>query len=102
VLIEEDFPLFSSKPAAELPQAAFSEGSDPEALLKNAFMSVLKDPSIAKDAAFFKNMTEGFDKWVIETALEMNHGNQLQTAAMLGMSRNTLRLRMKQHGLLES
>ena len=102
VLIEEDFPLFSAKPSVASSQVETSGGGDPEALFKNALMPVLNDPSIAKDAAFFKNMTESFDKWLIETALEMNHGNQLQTAAMLGMSRNTLRLRMKQHGLLES
>lgn len=102
VLLIEDFPLFSAKPAAASSQTALSGGDDFKALFNNILKSILADPSIAKDAAFFKNMADGFDKLLIETALGMNHGNQLQTAVMLGLSRNTLRLRMKQHGLLKS
>jgi DNA-binding NtrC family response regulator len=102
VLLVEDFPLFSGKTIEASPQGAPSGGGDLEAQIKKALTPLLKDPSVAKDAAFFRNMTDDFEKMIIETALEKNQGNQLQTAAMLGISRNTLRQRMKHHGLLDS
>ncbi|MDD5226540.1 MAG: sigma-54 dependent transcriptional regulator [Candidatus Omnitrophica bacterium] len=101
VLLMENFPLFSAKPAAASSQDASPEGNDYGALFKDALAPVLKDDSVAKDATFFQNMTAGFEKFLIETALEKTQGNQLRTAEMLGISRNTLRLRMKQYGLLE-
>jgi DNA-binding NtrC family response regulator len=101
VLRIEDFPSLSAKPAAASSPAAFSGGGDFKALFRSALKPALEDPSVAKDAAFFKNVADAFDKLLIETALGMNRSNQLQTAVMLGISRNTLRQRMKQHGLLE-
>jgi len=101
VLLIENFPLFSGKPAAVPSQGTHPTGQDCEALLKNVLAPVLKDSSVTKDAAFFKNMADGFDKLLIEAALEKNQGNQLRSAELLGISRNTLRLRMKQYGLLD-
>ena len=102
VLLIENFPMFAAKPAGTSLRDGPSTRQDYEALFKSALGPVLKDPAVAKDAAFFKNITGGFEKFLIEKALEKTQGNQLQSAEMLGMSRNTLRSRMKQYGLLES
>lgn len=101
VLLAENFPLLSGDPAAPSQGGVPSVGGhDCETLLKNMLAPVLKSPLVAKDAAFFKNMADGFDKLLIEAALEKNQGNQLRSAELLGISRNTLRQRMKQYGLL--
>jgi two-component system, NtrC family, nitrogen regulation response regulator GlnG len=100
VLLVESFPLFSGDPAAASSQHILSSGHDCAALLKNALAPVWNDPSIPKDAAFFQKMADCFDKFLIETALEKTQGNQLRAAEMLGVSRNTLRLRMKKYGFL--
>ena len=39
------------------------------------------------------------EKILINKALEMTHGNQVQAAQMLGIHRNTLRNRMEKYGL---
>ena len=102
VLLIDNFPLFASKQSEVSVPGAPSFDHDFEALFNNALAPVLKDPSIPKGASFFRKMTAGFDKSLIVTALDITQGNQVQAAQMLGLSRNTLRLRMKQHGLLES
>jgi sigma-54 dependent transcriptional regulator len=38
---------------------------------------------------------------LVKTAFEFCHGNQVQTAHLLGLSRNVLRTLLKRHGLLE-
>ena len=39
---------------------------------------------------------------LVKTAYEFCHGNQVQTARLLGLSRNVLRTLLKRHGLLET
>ncbi|MEI7752383.1 MAG: helix-turn-helix domain-containing protein, partial [Candidatus Omnitrophota bacterium] len=70
-----------------------------EAILKKSLTPLLNDPTIPKDAAFFKNLTSGLDKLLIEVALEKARKNQLEASKMLGINRNTLRKRMKLYGL---
>jgi two-component system, NtrC family, nitrogen regulation response regulator GlnG len=98
----EDFPFLAAESTETPTKDVPAKDGDFETLFKNALGSTLKNPAVAKDAAFFQNMTSGFEKFLIETTLEKTKGNQLQAAAILGISRNTLRLRMKQHGLIES
>jgi sigma-54-specific transcriptional regulator len=38
---------------------------------------------------------------LVKTAFEFCHGNQVQTAHLLGLSRNVLRTLLKRHGLLD-
>ncbi|CAM3746577.1 sigma-54 dependent transcriptional regulator [Polaromonas hydrogenivorans] len=43
---------------------------------------------------------EQVEATLVSTAFEFCHGNQVQTARLLGLSRNVLRTLLKQHGLL--
>ncbi len=100
VLLIENFPLLSADQAAEPASVPASTiGLDCDTILKNALMPVIKDSACAKDPAFFQHMAERFDKFLIELALERTEGNQLRASEMLGISRNTLRVRMKKYGL---
>jgi len=102
VLSIEDFPLLAAESAESPTKDVLSKEGDFETLFKNALGLTLEDPAVVKDAAYFQSMASGFEKFLIKTTLEKTKGNQLQAAAILGISRNTLRLRMKQHGLIES
>jgi sigma-54 dependent transcriptional regulator len=44
---------------------------------------------------------ETVEATLVKTAFEFCHGNQVQTAHLLGLSRNVLRTLLKRHGLLE-
>ena len=43
----------------------------------------------------------GLERPLLKYALDLTGGNQLKAAALLGINRNTLRKKLKQHGLLE-
>lgn len=100
VLLIENFPLLSVDQTDESVPVSPTVGRDCDTILRNALMPVIKNSACAKDPAFFQHMIERFDKFLIELALEKTEGNQSHAAELLGISRNTLRLRMKQYGLL--
>ncbi len=99
ILFLEDFPVFpvrTKKPASEPVQ----EGADNYAdLFKGLLAPILKDSSIFLDNNPYKKMRDSLEKTLIETVLSLNHKNQVQSAKVLGISRNTLRARMKEYDL---
>jgi DNA-binding protein Fis len=99
ILFLEDFPLFSPGPK-EPASAPVQEGVDNYAnLFKELLAPILKDSSIFLDSNLYKKMSNSLEKTLIETVLSLNHNNQVQSAKVLGISRNTLRSRMKEYGL---
>lgn len=100
ILLVENFPLFNAQLAVGSLQDVASSHYGYESLLKEVFAPALKNPSVAHDALFFKNMAISFEKFLIKAVLEKTRGNQLRTAEILGISRTTLRLRMTKYGLL--
>jgi DNA-binding protein Fis len=47
-------------------------------------------------------LLEAAEKEIVSQAIELTHGNQLQAARLLGISRLTLREKLTQFGLRES
>jgi Fis family transcriptional regulator, factor for inversion stimulation protein len=45
-------------------------------------------------------ITDSIEKPLLEKLLKFTHGNQLHAARILGINRNTLRVKLKKHGLL--
>jgi two-component system nitrogen regulation response regulator GlnG len=99
ILFFEDFPLSSAGPK-ESESAPAQEGADNHAnLFKELLAPILKDSSIFLDSNLYKKMSGSLEKTLIETVLSLNHKNQAQSAKVLGISRNTLRARMKEYGI---
>jgi len=99
ILFLEDFPLSSARPK-ESASAPVKEGADNYAnLFKELLAPILKDSSIFLDSNLYKKMRGNLEKTLIETVLSLNHNNQVQSAKVLGISRNTLRTRMKEYSL---
>lgn len=99
ILFREDFPLFSTGPKESESASVKEEAVDYTALLKELLAPILKDSSIFLDSNLYKKMISSLEKTLIETVLSLNHKNQARSAKVLGISRNTLRTRMKEYGL---
>jgi DNA-binding NtrC family response regulator len=99
LLLKEDFSL-SSAGKTELAAAPVKEKADNYAVLfKELLAPVLNDSSIFLDRNLYEKMIGSLEKTLIETVLSLNHKNQAQSAKVLGISRNTLRTRMKEYGI---
>lgn len=99
ILFLEDFPVFSARPkeSESIPQ---QKGADNYgSLFKELLVPILKDPAVFLDHNLYEKMSGSLEKTLIETVLRLNHKNQVQSAKVLGISRNTLRARMKEYGL---
>ena len=99
VLLLDNFPLFAAKPQAREPEL-LQPLTNYERLFKDMLKSILKDSSDLKNGALYNSVWSGFEKALIETALDETGRSQTKTAKVLGISRNTLRTRMKSYGLL--
>ncbi|MCX5667923.1 MAG: sigma-54 dependent transcriptional regulator, partial [Candidatus Omnitrophica bacterium] len=99
ILFLEDFPVSPAGPKEPGPAPAQGAADSYANLLKELLAPILKDHSIFLDSALYKKMSGSIEKRLIETVLSSNHKNQAQSAKVLGISRNTLRARMKEHGI---
>jgi len=99
VLLLDNFPLFAAKPQAREPEL-LQPLTNYERLFKDMLKSILKDSPDLKNGALYNSVWSGFEKALIETALDETGRSQTRTAKVLGISRNTLRTRMKAYGLL--
>ena len=99
ILFLEDFPVAPAGPREPKPVSAeVAAGSDAD-LVKELLAPALKYRSIFLDSALYKKMSASLEKRLMETVLSLNNKNQAQSAKVLGISRNTLRARMKKHGI---
>jgi len=99
ILFLEDFPVSPAGPKEPGPAPAQGAADSYADLVKELLAPILKDHSIFLDSALYKKMSASIEKRLIETVLSSNHKNQAQSAKVLGISRNTLRARMKEHGI---
>jgi transcriptional regulator of acetoin/glycerol metabolism len=53
----------------------------------------------SKEGDIYKTILEDVEKPLIESILERTEGNQLKAAKILGINRNTLRVKMKKLGI---
>ncbi len=74
-----------------------SRGSDLAGAVRRALERYFRDLEGEKPTAIYDMVTKNVEKPMIETVLGKAHGNQTLAAAMLGIDRNTLRKKMRQH-----
>lgn len=53
-----------------------------------------------KPAGIYDMVIREVEKPMLQSVLRQTHGNQTQAAEILGMTRNTLRRKLTEHGLL--
>lgn len=85
-------PAPAPEPAREIPQVTKPQG--------RRFLAPEPPPRPAHLApGDYEAMTERYEREVIEAGLAQGHGRIAETCRLLGISRNTLRERMKRYGL---
>ena len=67
--------------------------------VRKAVDSYFKELDGEKVSGVYDMVINCIEKPLIETVLHRCEGNQLRTAAVLGINRNTLRKKMKAHGI---
>ena len=100
----EDLPLLALPPRrnsangglptlAAIASAASSASSDPREMLKTALLALYGETSSP-------SLWDEIEQMAMCVAYEYSHHNQLQTARLLGVSRNVVRARLLQFGVL--
>jgi hypothetical protein len=85
-------PAPAPEPAVERPQLTNPQG--------RSFLAPEPPPRPARLApGDYESVMESYDRQVIEAGLAQGHGRIAETCRLLGISRNTLRERMKRYGL---
>ena len=67
--------------------------------VRNAIDGYFRDLDGEEPRAIYEMVTGCIEKPLIEMVLHKAAGNQTRAAEMLGLNRNTLRKKLKQHGL---
>jgi nitrogen regulation protein NR(I) len=98
VLFLDDFPLFTGR-VAELKSKLPKPVSNYEQIFKDILGPVLKDSISFADGQLYKHLMAGLEKTLINMVLKQMGSSQTKAAKILGISRNTLRARMKAYGL---
>lgn len=101
ILIPDDFPVFHASEGMLAGSTAQPVGYY-QKVVQGMLSSLLKDPKVLEKGDLYKSVGGEVEKTLIEMVLNQVEGNQLRAAKILGISRNTLRSRMKEFGLLVS
>jgi nitrogen regulation protein NR(I) len=99
VLLLDNFPLFTQKLAVINPEM-LQQVSNYEKVFKETVRSILNNPVISANGELYKRVMADLEKSLIEAVLDENRKSQTKSAKILGISRNTLRTRMKEYDLL--
>jgi Fis family transcriptional regulator, factor for inversion stimulation protein len=67
--------------------------------VKKALDSYFQDLDGEKPSAVYNMVIDCVEKPLLETILRYSQGNQTHAAEVLGINRNTLRKKMKDHGI---
>ena len=98
VLLADDFSLFSQGGQVAAHGDPGQEGKNRK--IQDELKPILRDYVAAGGTDFYKDALSAFEKSLIELVLEEVLGNQTEAAKKLGISRNTLRTRMKEYGIM--
>ena len=88
------------QPPIAPPASAFAEPAPGEAAGSPAPDS-LREVLLGRMSHAEPELFDSVEATLVKTAFEFCHGNQVQTAHLLGLSRNVLRTLLKRHGLLD-
>ena len=67
--------------------------------VRRAIEGYFRDLDGEKASRVYRMVIDCVEKPLLETVLHRVRGNQTHAAAMLGINRNTLRKKMKEHGI---
>jgi len=73
--------------------------NDLDRCIRKAIDGYFRDLDGEEPSAIYEMVIGCIERPLIEVVLNKAEGNQTRAAEMLGMNRNTLRKKMKQHGL---
>jgi nitrogen regulation protein NR(I) len=100
VLLLDNFPLFTAGSQTFNRELPIKPVSDYEKLFQDILTPILKDTSFSGSGQIYKKIMGGLEKILIAAVLNETTGNQIRAARILGISRNTLRMRMKEYSLI--
>ncbi len=100
VLLSDNFPMFASK-APGLKPEALKQANGYEKTFQEMLTPILKGSVSAGRSGLYKSILGDFEKALIQEALNEVRGSRTKAAEILGISRNTLRARMKEYGMIK-
>ena len=71
-----------------------------EALVANALPALVREVGAGGPGVLYRSVMSRVELPLLRHALDVSGGNQLRAARLLGINRNTLRKRLRLHGLL--
>ncbi len=98
VLLLDNFPIFASGLPVQAAEPC-PPGTDYEKNFQGIVESMLKDSRLTSNARPYKAVMEEMEKTLLKLVLDEAGKNKVKAAKMLGISRNTLRSRLKSHHL---
>ena len=97
-LLREDFPMIGEA-GLVLPSDLDDKGRDYQQLLRQTIESVFDRLVTTEDGKIHAVLTDAMEQALVEAALSATENNQVRAAQLLGISRNTLRDRMRRFEL---
>ncbi len=97
ILKREGYKVFEEALSAGLIRVVKKEERGSLTLLENKYIVDLE--KIFKEGLTYRDLLARIEKPLIETVLERLGGNQVRSARLLGLNRNTLRTKIKKLGI---
>jgi DNA-binding NtrC family response regulator len=98
-LMLHDFPVFAEN--ADAPQLDYDRIKNDYCKLFSSVIEPMFSRIVASsEGHIYNDMIAALERALISSALHATENNQVQSAQVLGVSRNTLRDRMKKYGIL--
>lgn len=98
-LIPGDFPMLSDLRHSIPPDLDKVHGDYCD-LFRRMLRPSFEQLAISSSGRIYAEMTSALDETLVEAALESTHHNQVRAAQLLGISRNTLRERMRRFSMM--
>jgi two-component system nitrogen regulation response regulator GlnG len=99
VLFLDDFPLLTGR-LAEVKSKLPKPARNYEQIFQDLLSPIIKDSITFAEGRLYKHLMSGLEKALINMVLSRVGNSQTKAAEVLGISRNTLRTRMRTYGLI--
>ncbi len=97
----DDFPLFNHPEQGSIKDDARQE-RDYADIFEDILKEMLKNSKLTGSGNLHREIMKGLEKNLIKLVLDKSRKSQSKTAKLLGISRNTLRTRMKSYNLFDT
>ena len=92
--------MFETTPTATIEHSANSDDKTIRQAVKEAMICCLKSPAGSPSGSLYRDMLKLIEQPMLHYVMARTRENRTHAAKLLGLSRGTLRLKLKTHDLL--